>query len=281
MDLDAELERFSSFMLGERKSPHTIKEYSFLVSVFLRFSGKDPADCSTDDIEGYKNYLASRRKYSKTSQYLAIKALRHFYKFKGVQPPMNLTVPKRPRKMPNYLSEKETAKLLQASSDDNRAHLIVSLLAHTGIRVGELCNLRISDVEMDENVIRVNSGKGDRDRIVIIPEEIMGTVTAYLAERYRTRTPHEYLLISRKGTRLDPSTVERTVRNLAARAGIHKKVTPHVLRHTFATAILRNGGDIRFIQQLLGHASVATTQIYTHVDDNTLKEMYRKHRPRY
>lgn len=281
MDADMEIEKFSSFMIGERKSPHTIREYKFLVSIFLHYSDKPLNQCTTDDIEGYKNFLASRKKYSKTSQYLAIKALRHFYKFKNMTPPVNLTVPKRPKKMPNYLSEREASRLIASSGKDLRTSLIISLLAHTGMRVGELCNLKIGDVDLDENVIGIYSGKGDRDRIVIIPEDCKDLLEKYLPERYRMPSNTEILLVSRKGTKFDPSTIQRIVRELAKEAGISKRVTPHVLRHTFATAILRNGGDIRFIQQLLGHASVATTQIYTHVDDNTLKEMYRKHRPNY
>lgn len=281
MRTEDEIDRFSSFMLGERKSPHTIKEYRFLVSVFLNFTEKTPDKCSIDDIEDYKHFLATKKKYSKTSQYLAIKALRHFYKYKKVQPPINLTVPKRPKKMPNYLSEKETSRLIDTASKDLRTNLIISLLAHTGMRVGELCKLKIGDVDLDGNVIGIYSGKGDRDRIVIIPDSCRDLINEYLPFRYKMNSLDDSLLVGRKGTGLDPSTVQRIVRNLAHDAGITKKVTPHVLRHTFATAILRNGGDIRFIQQLLGHASVATTQIYTHVDDSTLKEMYQKHRPNY
>lgn len=99
--------------------------------------------------------------------------------------------------------------------------------------------------------------------------------------RISVETPHDFLFISNKKSRYDPSTVERMVKRLSQEAGINKRVTPHVLRHTFATSVLRNGGDIRFIQQILGHSSVATTQIYTHLDDNALKDMYFKHRPRY
>lgn len=281
MEVQSEIEKFSSYMTGERKSPHTIKEYRFLVSLFLNHCGKALEECDTDDIEEYKNFLATKKHYSKTSQYLAIKALRHYYKFKKIQPPINLTVPKRPKKMPNYLSERETSRLLVTASHDLRSSLIISLLAHTGIRVGELCSLKIDDVDLDGNVIGIYSGKGDRDRIVIVPDDCKTIIEKYLPLRYRIPSQENTLLVSRNGLKLDPSTVQRIVRKVAEEAGITKKVTPHVLRHTFATAILRNGGDIRFIQQLLGHSSVATTQIYTHVDDSTLKEMYQKHRPNY
>lgn len=282
MDTEKEVARFSSYMIGERKSPHTIKEYKFLVSLFLNFINKDLETCSTDDIENFKNYLASVKKYSKSSQYLAIKAVRHLYKSKSITPLVNLTVPKRPKKMPNYLSEKDASRLIEeASRKDLKTSVIISILAHTGIRVGELCNLKISDVDLSEGILYVHSGKGDRDRIVIIPGECKDLLSEYLPQRYRSGNGNDALILSRRGSKFDSSTIERIVRKLGNEAGIGKNVTPHVLRHTFATAVLRNGGDIRFIQQLLGHASVATTQIYTHVDDSTLKQMYEKHRPRY
>lgn len=282
MDTEKEIARFTSYMTGERKSPHTIKEYKFLVSLFLNFINKSLETCSTDDVENFKNYLASVKKYSKSSQYLAIKAVRHFYKSKSIPPLVNLTVPKRPRKMPNYLSEKDASRLIEEASKRNlTTGVIISILAHTGIRVGELCNLKISDVDLSESIIYIHSGKGDRDRIVIIPRECKDLLSEYLPQRFRSSNGSDALILSRRGSKFDSSTIERIVRKLGKDAGIGKKVTPHVLRHTFATAVLRNGGDIRFIQQLLGHASVATTQIYTHVDDSTLREMYEKHRPKY
>ncbi|BAB59407.1 integrase / recombinase [Thermoplasma volcanium GSS1] len=275
------VENFVSYMVGERKSKYTIKEYKFLVSKFLAFVGKTPAEVTPMDIERYKTFLASKAHYSKASQYLAIKAIKLFYKSLDLRYPVNLTPPRRSMHMPVYLNEEEASRLLSASKKSVKYSAVISVLAYTGIRVGELCNLRIGDVDMQEGIIYVKSGKGDKDRIVVMPNECVSALKEYLNWRISVETPHDFLFISNKKSRYDPSTVERMVKRLSQEAGINKRVTPHVLRHTFATSVLRNGGDIRFIQQILGHSSVATTQIYTHLDDNALKDMYFKHRPRY
>lgn len=278
---DQELERFISYMIGERKSPYTIKEYKFLVGNFLDFINKPLESINVDDIENYKNYLALKKKYSKSSQYLAIKAVKLLYKSRNIDPPLNLTTPKRSRKMPNFLTQREAKKLLDAAREDLKTLAMVSLLIYTGIRVGELCKIDIDDLNLEERFIRIRSGKGDKDRIVIIPDECASTLQEYLLERYKVQSRTRSFFVSTKRTRFDTSSVERIIRNLGKKAELDRKVTPHVLRHTFATTVLRNGGDIRFIQQVLGHASVATTQIYTHIDDNMLREMYEKHRPRF
>ncbi|KAA8921895.1 site-specific tyrosine recombinase/integron integrase [Thermoplasma sp.] len=275
------LKRFVDYMTGERKSRYTIKEYRFLVGQFLSFMNKRPEEITPMDIERYKNFLAVKMKYSKTSQYLAIKAVKLFYKSLEIRVPVNLTPPKRPSHIPVYLSEDEARRLIEASRSDVRAHAIVSVLAYTGMRVGELCNLRISDVDLQEAIINVRSGKGDKDRIVIMSEECVKALASYMDVRLSIESDNDYLFVSSRHVKFDTSTIERMIRDLGRKAGIQKNVTPHVLRHTFATSVLRNGGDIRFIQQILGHASVATTQIYTHLNDSALREMYTQHRPRY
>ncbi len=268
-------------MIGERKSPYTVKEYSFLATIFMNFTGKSLSLCTAADIENFKNYLATDKKYSKNSQYLAMKALKHFFKVMDVPEPKNLTSPKRSKKVPNYLTEREMGMMLGDERQDLKTRLIVSILANTGIRVGELCHLNVQDVDLYEGILHIKSGKGDRDRIVLLPDSTISLVRAYLNTRNTLDIKTPSLLVSSRGSRFDTSTIERIIRNAARNVGIQKKVTPHVLRHTFATAVLRNGGDIRFIQQLLGHASLNTTEIYTHIDENVLKEMYEKHRPRY
>ena len=280
LDGTAAVKRFQSLMINERKSPHTVKEYTFIASMFMRFLSKPPEKASMEDIERFKSYMIKERGYSKASQYLAIKALKHFFRTLSIEPPPNLTAPRRSLKMPNYLSELEARKLIEASSSDSLNWAIVLILAHTGMRVSELCNLKTEDVDLDSHLIRIRGGKGDKDRIVLIPDDVSDLIRSYFTERLCDRIS-PYFIRSRRSTRIDSSTVERRIRNLALKAGITRKVTPHVLRHTFATSIMRNGGDIRFIQQLLGHASVATTQIYTHIDDESLRTLYSKYRPRY
>jgi integrase/recombinase XerD len=168
--------------------------------------------------------------------------------------------------------------LLESSKSNIRDYAIIMVLAYSGIRVSELCSLRIEDVDFSENVIHVKSGKGDKDRMVVVDSRVMEVLKEYLRNEKRNEG---YVFMSRKRTRITPTHVERIVRYYAGKAGINKKVTPHVIRHTFATALLRNGADIRFIQQILGHSSVATTQIYTHVNDEVLKEVYERTKPHY
>ncbi len=280
MNLETEIRSFERFMVSERKSFYTIKEYKFLLSGFLNFVKKDVKNITNDDIENYKDYIVNTKKYSKASQYLSIKAIRLFYRYKNIDLPFNLVAPRRSKKMPVYLNEKDAGKLMDASNN-KRTKAIISVFLYTGVRVSELSNLMINDVDFDENIIYVRAGKGDKDRIVVMPDICKNDLKLYLNERLKTNSNNNYLFISNKKNKFDTSAIERLIKKTGIKAGINKNITPHVLRHTFATSVLRNGGDIRFIQQILGHASLATTQIYTHIDDNTLKEMYEMHMPKY
>ena len=141
--------------------------------------------------------------------------------------------------------------------------------------MSELSRVQLEDVEFDRNVVHVRSGKGDKDREVVIEDRTRSALDRYLAERTLAGVGSSRLFP------IEPITVERMVRRAAETAGIGRKVTPHVLRHTLATALLSRGCDIRYIQKLLGHASVATTQIYTHVDTSALRDAYQKAKPEY
>ncbi|WP_298278815.1 site-specific tyrosine recombinase/integron integrase [Ferroplasma sp.] len=280
MDIEKELRSFERFMITERKSFYTIKEYKFLISGFLSYCNKDIFSINFEDIENYKNFIVTEKNYSKASQYLAMKALKLYYKFKNTEIPPNLVPPRRSQKMPVYLNQRDAGILLNGSSS-TRDRAIISVFLYTGLRVSELVNLEIGDADFEENIIYVHAGKGDKDRIVVMPDICKEQIKDYIKERIKIRSNNNYLFLSNKKTKFNTSTVERMVKRVAEKSGITKKVTPHVLRHTFATSILRNGGDIRFIQQILGHSSLATTQIYTHIDDSTLKEMYSQHMPKY
>jgi len=167
------------------------------------------------------------------------------------------------------------------SCRNNKEKLIVELLAYTGVRVSELCSIRVSDIDLENKSLKIRGGKGDKDRLVIFSDKIVPDLKKYIMEIKERKGKAEFLFPTAKSKKISPVTVERIIRNLARRAGINKKVTPHVLRHTFATSLLRNGADIRIIQVLLGHASISTTQIYTHVDDGALRRSYEKYAPSY
>ena len=166
-------------------------------------------------------------------------------------------------------------RLFEAVRDSPRDSAIVHVLAFAGLRVSELCHLLLEDIEFERNILHVRSGKGDKDREVVLEDRTRAAIDRYLAERTLTGESSSRLFP------VGPVTVERIVRRAAQVAGVPRRVTPHMLRHTLATALLSRGCDIRYIQKLLGHASVATTQIYTHVDTNALREAYQRAKPQY
>ncbi len=269
----SEINSFVRHLEGEKRSENTVKEYSYLVRDMFMFIKKRAEDITIGDLNRFKIYLSTKKKYSKNSLYLAVKAIKAYFKYKGLDTASTLTAPKRPRQMPKYLTEEEVKRLLDAAKDNPRDFAILSLLVYSGLRVSELCNLRLEDIDFAERVVYVRSGKGDKDRIVVISQAAVNALEEYLS----TRTDDmEYLFASRKSPQITRVQVFRIVRKYARLAGIKKNVTPHVLRHTLATTMLRRGVDIRYIQQFLGHSSVATTQIYTHVDDEMLKSVYDK-----
>lgn len=270
----SEIEKFRLYLEGEKKSENTISEYVYFVSQMLEFVGKRCEEISSGDLRKYKIYISTKKKYSKNSIYLAIKAITSYFKYKGREELVkDIKAPKRPKQMPKYLTEDEVRRLLDAAKDKHRDYAIISLLAYSGLRVSELCALHVEDVDLSERVVYVHSGKGDKDRIVVISEKAAEAIEVYLMDR---EDELEYLFSSQKSEKITRVQVFRIVKKYAKMAGIKKNVTPHVLRHTLATTMLRRGVDIRYIQQFLGHSSVATTQIYTHVDDGSMKRVYDK-----
>jgi len=249
-----------------------------IARMFLEWIKKRPRDVRPEDLELYKQYLSLNKNYAKTSLYLSIKALQAFFRFLEMDVGEGLKPPKRGEPIPKYLSENEMAALIGAAGDDSRDKAILLTLGYTGLRLGELCALNIEDIDFSDDIITVRSGKGDKGRIVLMEERTKGAVSDYLKARKASSGP---LFTSTRGRRINYKAVERLIDKYSGKAGIIKRVTPHVLRHTLATSLLRRGADIRIIQQLLGHASVATTQIYTHVDDRALKDAYRRAKPGY
>jgi len=270
---------FKNRLLGNGKSRNTVKMYSYIAEQFLEFIGYDRERINLESIEKFKEYLAIEKGYSKSSIYLYVRALQSFVNYLEVNDIGRLKAPKRPQKVPNYLVGEEVRAILKSCSDI-RERLIVELLVYTGIRVSELCSLRINDIDLNGRTIRIRSGKGDKDRIVVFSEEMLPDLRSYIS-MIRSRMKSEFLFPTSKSKKISPVTVEKIIRRIVARAGIQKKITPHTFRHTFATSLLRNGADLRTIQILLGHSSISTTQIYTHLDENALKVGYSKFIPRY
>ena len=269
------VDRFQRKLQAEERSPCTVKQYGHIARTFLAFAQKPLADVTERDLEAYREYLVLQRHYAKNSLYTTIRGLACLFRSYGLGTADTLEPPRRPERLPHYLNEEEVHRLLAAVSGSPRDSAIVHVLAFGGLRVGELCHLKVEDIEFERNILHVRSGKGDKDREVVLEDRSRAAIDRHLSDRG---------VPAPAGTRLfpvGPVTVERVVRRAAAVAGIPRRVTPHMLRHTLATTLLSRGCDIRYIQKLLGHASVATTQIYTHVDTQELREAYQRAKPQY
>lgn len=281
------------------RSLKTIENYDRYLTRFLNFAKiEDPKKITDDLVREYRLWLnrqeaqmiAGRRETlkKKTQNYYMI-ALRAFLKYlmkRGVTSlsPERIELAKVPERSLDLITDKELGRLMEApitqtESGDVKAlrdHAMLELLFSTGLRVSELCSLN-SDIDLTKDEVSVR-GKGEKVRVVFISPEAKEAVKKYLAKR---TDMDEALFVNigkrsgKKGKRLTTRSVERIVKHYAVKAGISKKVTPHIIRHSFATDLLSNGADLRSVQALLGHANIATTQIYTHVTDSHLKEVHK------
>jgi integrase/recombinase XerD len=269
------VDRFQRMLQAQERSPCTVKQYGHIARTYLSFAQKPLEDATMRDLEAFREYLVLQRHYSKNSLYTTVRGLTCLFRSFGLSTADQLQPPRRPERLPRYLTEEEMHRLLAAVKDSPRDNAIIHVLAFCGLRVGELCHLLLEDLEFERNVLHVRNGKGDKDREVVLEDRTRAALDRYLTER---------TLEGAGSTRLfpvGPVTVERIVRRAAQEAAIPRRVTPHMLRHTLATALLSRGCDIRYIQKLLGHASVATTQIYTHVDTQALRDAYQRAKPQY
>jgi integrase/recombinase XerC len=197
-----------------------------------------------------------------------------------------LATPKVQRKLPEFLELSEVESLLTAPDTNTaiglRDRAILELLYSTGMRVGELLALDLSDLDRQNALVKVR-GKGKKERILPVGGAALSSLDSYLARRHELKCgkPAQAIFLSQRGNRLpDAKSIQRRIEKYARAAGIREKITPHMLRHTFATHMLNAGADLRSIQELLGHASLSTTQIYTHVTADRLKRVYEKAHPR-
>lgn len=260
-------------------SPKTIREYSYDLKMFERFNcGKKLEETTTMDLRRFLLYLKRDREYAARSLHRKICSLKSFFKFlkkEGLittNPTENIESPKIPKSLPKTITIEETLKLL-ATPDNPRDKAILYLLYGTGMRVSELSNLNIEQINLKERMIHVVSGKGGKDRIIPLPKGIIEILEDYIGTREGTQD--SAFILNRSGHRLTPRSIQRIVKKYKNAANLlNKTLTPHTLRHAFATHLLSNAVDIRVIQELLGHASLSTTQLYTHVSLEHLRKSY-------
>ncbi|MCL5874615.1 MAG: tyrosine-type recombinase/integrase [Candidatus Thermoplasmatota archaeon] len=273
-------DNFRNRLYANGKSRNTVKMYGYIVDQFLEFVKFDKSSITADNIEAFKEYLSIEKGYSKSTIYLYIRALQSFLLYLGLENLGHLKAPKRPQKVPNYLMNDEVTAII-TNCRNLKERLVVKLLVYTGIRVSELCSIRVQDIDINSKTLKIRNGKGDKDRLVVFSDKVVSDLRLYIMEMKDSKGRTDFLFPTSKSKRVSPVTIERVVRNIVKRSGIPKKVTPHTFRHTFATSLLRNGADLRIIQLLLGHSSISTTQIYTHMDDRALKMGYEKFIPSY
>ena len=222
-------------------------------------------------------------------------SLRNFFRFAlteealSADPTLNLESPKTRRSLPVYLRMEDVDRLLEqpdpATPKGLRDRAILEVLYSTGLRVSELVNLKVSDMEMRMGCLRC-IGKGDKERLVPVGKKALAAVQAYLGKsrplllRGREAKTVLWLFVNRFGNRLSRIAVWRLLAAYGRRAGIRTRLSPHKLRHSFATHLLERGADLRSVQLMLGHADISTTQIYTHVMEERLKQVYKAHHPR-
>lgn len=279
-----EVDNFLYFLKKELNySDYTIKNYQLDLTDFFKYVDKSNIDFLSIEnihVRGYLKYLDTcNLKNSTISR--RISALRTFYNYlleKGFVKSnifLNVKNPKLEKKLPNYLNYTEIEELL--ASIDTRTdeglerRLLIEMFYSTGCRVGEMVNVKISDIDFYNKTIKV-MGKGSKERIVYYGDY----ASKYLEDYLKNKDKKGYLFTNKRGEKLTIEEVEYIVRDIMKHISIKTHVTPHTLRHTFATHLLNNGADIRTVQELLGHANLSTTGIYTHVSSDRLKDVYFK-----
>lgn len=295
-------QEFLEYLEIERgRSLKTVENYDRYLTRFIHQSGvKKPSDITEENVRSFRLWLnrqevpgkqgVTHETLKKKTQNYYLIALRMFLKYlvrKNISSlsPDRIDLAKVPQRGVDMISTDELRRLLDASDGTDvkslRDKAILELLFSTGLRVSELCSLsRYVDLSKDEFSIR---GKGEKIRVVFLSDEAKAAIEKYLGARTDTDEAL-FINVSTINTqedadlshRLTPRSVERIVKYYAIKAGITKKVTPHVIRHSFATDLLQNGADLRSVQAMLGHSDISTTQVYTHVTDKHLKDIHKK-----
>ncbi|MCI2230036.1 site-specific integrase [Polaribacter sp. MSW13] len=265
------LNNFYIYLKGKRYSISTIQTYTFFVADFVNFHTKTPLEELTNrDVELFIEKVFIERSYSISSQRQFISALKIFINFypKTKINDLILERPKKSRKLPNVLSQEEIIRIIQVTKNlKHRA--IIALIYSCGLRISELINLELKDFHIERKQLIIRNGKGRKDRYVSLAESFLPLLSNY----YYSYKPNRYFVEGKNNVKYSTESVRQFLRKSCAKANIKKTVTPHTLRHSYATHLLENGVDIRYIQSLLGHAKPETTMIYTHVKRKDLMEI--------
>lgn len=305
--MESLVEDFLVYLRHERgQAEHTQRTYAALLGKFVGWSSTQGlSDWRAIELKHLQQFIqhertrrldgepeSSARKLSSESVYLEIAALRAFYRFAEnekllpVNVAENLSLPRRWKRLPKALTNDEINRLLKPDEPVTPASLcdqaVLELAYASGLRLSELRNLRLEQLHLDAGFVTV-IGKGNKERVVPVGRTAIAALTCYLeAGRPKLVTPRSpgTVFLSGRGTPFAQTTLWARIKRRVQRCGVERNITPHMLRHSFATHLLDHGADLRVIQELLGHASINTTEIYTHVAGSRLREVHRKFHPR-
>ena len=280
------INEFKSYLMYEKMfSSNTVNSYvrdleefnSFLESEYIKH-------VTYKDIRSSLAHMYNK-KYSSRTISRKLSAIRSFYKYevnKGVirdNPCLLISNPKVEKKLPNYLSYNEIETMLEVpdtfKNNSLRDKLIIEILYSTGIRVSELVNIKVKDIDFYNNQILI-LGKGNKERYVIFGNTLKDMLKEYIS----IKSDSEYLITNKYNKKMSTRSIEEIVKKIVKIDGIKNKVTPHTIRHTFATHMLNEGADLRVVQELLGHENLKTTEVYTHVSNERLRSVYLSSHPR-
>ncbi len=301
------VEDFLQYLRHERgQAEHTQKTYAALLGKFIAWAGKQGlTDWKQVELKHLMAFLQhereralinqpkdSPRRLSGESVYLEIAALRAFYRFAEnekllpVNVAENLSLPRRWKRLPKALSNQEIEKLLTPESPETPESLcdqaILELAYASGLRLAELRNLRLEQLHLEVGFINV-IGKGNKERVVPVGRKAVEALNRYIeVGRPKLVTPRSpaNVFLTKRGTPFAAVTLWLRIKNRVKRTNVARNITPHMLRHSFATHLLEHGADLRVIQELLGHANISTTEVYTHITGNRLRDIHRKFHPR-
>lgn len=284
------LESFKTFLISEKHLVNnSVESYYLDIKAYLEFINKKYNKITKEDVYNYLKYLDDN-KYSKASYDRKLTSIKIFHKFLCKEKKIdNITIniirPKYYKKLPNVLSIEEIELLLNIKLNtpfDYRNKAMLELMYATGLRVSEIVNLTLNNIDLDNKIVRC-FGKGNKERMVPFGDVCKYYLEIYLNE-YRTSLLKKYLtdnvFLNNHGKKMTRQGFELIVNEITKKQGLKRKVTPHMLRHSFATHLLNNGADLRSIQLMLGHDNLSTTQIYTNVGNDILKENYDLYHPR-
>lgn len=289
---------FSNFLRFEKNfSDNTMDAYLRDIKKLEKFANTDldeisPQDISYENLQEYL-YQLSKKRMSERSQARGISSIKTFFKFlleeeyREDNPAALLESPKLGLYLPDTLSIEDVDKIIDSIDTDTdigiRNHCILEVLYGCGLRVSELVNLKISNINFKENYLLVE-GKGDKTRLVPLATTTAGYILNYIktvrSQAKISKKSQDILFLNNRGNRMSRVIVFIIIKDLAQKAGINKNISPHTFRHSFATHLLQNGADLRFIQEMLGHSSITTTQIYTHLKTEELRDVIIQFHPR-